>query len=130
MITIVATIKPAYLREIRSGNKKWEIRKTLPHQGMPFKVLCCESGYDGRINSEFVVDMFHYMNVEDIPDEILKECCVSRKFVEDYANGKPVYLWHISNIVDYCNTKGKSLMNVRDFGLKKAPQSWCYVSRC
>lgn len=129
MITIIATIKPVHLGNIRRGAKKWEIRKTLPHRGMPFKVLCCESGYNGRINSEFVVDMFYYIDADDIPDEILKECCVRREEVLNYANGKPLYLWHITDMVDYCSTKGKSLMNVRDFGLSRAPQSWCYVSR-
>lgn len=39
-----------------------------------------------------------------------------------YCNGKTLYAWQISNLVIYDKPKELSC-----FGLKRPPQSWCYV---
>ena len=39
-----------------------------------------------------------------------------------YANGRPCYAWEIENVVIYDEPKP-----LADFGIDKAPQSWCYV---
>ena len=131
MITVLATIKSHHLGNIRRGTKKWEIRKSFPHEGMPFKVLCCESRSKGDIKAEFIVDMFlYYENIEDIPDYIVDECgVVTRKELESYSGGKPIYLWHISSMVDYCNTKGYSVKNIKDIGIERTPMSWQYITK-
>lgn len=43
-------------------------------------------------------------------------------FLESYGKGKTLYAWNIDNLKIYDKPKELS-----DFGLKKAPQSWCYV---
>ena len=56
-----------------------------------------------------------------------KNCPAFLKMAEEYAAGKPVWFWDVNNLIDYCSTKGYRVRNVSEFGLKRAPQSWCYV---
>ena len=142
MKTIIATIKSEHLRNIRTGKKKFEIRKTVPSPlkiSEPVKCLCCESGSGGVIKAEFIIDA---VNIETIDGLIRKNngnidtwayiygTCVQWKFLCDYMNNRqlqPIYFWHISNMIDYCSTKGYRMRNISEFGLKRPPQSWQFV---
>lgn len=128
METVVATIKPGYAGLIRSRKKHWEMRKTFPQCGVPFKVLVCESGSGGRITCEFIVDQYRKTPVAPLPNDwVYSEVCVRKSEAYEYAAGKDIYLWHISDVVDYCSTKGRRVLHVSDFGLPRAPQSWVYA---
>lgn len=125
MKTIIATIKPNYLHDIRTGKKIYEIRKTCPKE-LPFKVLCCESGSHGQIKAEFEV----HNPIKSAPCErtdLIQMSCVRMEEANDYSNGKELYFWDINNLVDYCSTKGYRVKNINEFGLKRAPQSWQYI---
>lgn len=126
MKTIVATIKPIHLGNIRRGAKIYEIRKTCPKE-FPFKVLCCESGSGGQIKAEFVVESAECGYPWDFFDEV-EAACVSMKEAIEYANDKEIYFWNIKDMIDYCNTKGRKVLNISEFGLKRAPQSWQYIT--
>lgn len=125
MKTIIATIKAVHLGNIRRGAKLYEIRKTCPKE-VPFKVLCCESKSGGKIKAEFVVDYTEQEHTADVPDLVAKSC-VSQMEALEYSQDRRVYFWHISDMVDYCNTKGHRVCNISEFGLKRPPQSWQYV---
>lgn len=125
MKTIIATIKPVHLGNIRRGAKLYEIRKTCPKE-FPFKVLCCESQSGGKIKAEFVVDYAELEHTADVPDLVAKSC-VSQMEALEYSQDCRVYFWHISDMMDYCNTKGRRVLNISEFGLKCPPQSWQYV---
>ena len=75
-------------------------------------------------------------------DYILKDACLSLGEIKDYAKGKDVYLWHISDLeifdepmeldgFEYPNPSGTRYVSNRSLnGLpskKHPPQSWCYV---
>lgn len=125
MLTIIATIKPQHLGNIRAGRKLYEMRKTCP-KDVPFKVLCCQSGSGGQIMAEFEVRE----PVKALPriwPVLVKETCVSLSEAEAYAGDDLVWFWDINNMIDYCSTKGYRVRNVAEFGLKRPPQSWCYV---
>lgn len=125
MTTIIATIKPWHLRNIRLGKKTYEIRKTCPKEA-PFKVLCCESGSGGQIKAEFICTVSRMNYIPN--DAMLEAACISRSELEEYENGKRgLQWWDISNMIDYCSTKGYHIRNISEFGLKRAPQSWQYV---
>lgn len=55
-----------------------------------------------------------------IPDQ--KQTCLTYCEILKYGDGKTLYGWHISNLKIYDEPKELS-----DFGLKRPPQSWCYV---
>lgn len=125
MKTIIATIKPYYLVNIRRGVKLYEIRKTCPTD-TPFRVLCCESGSGGKIKAEFEV-MSPIKTNPEYYLEMVDSACISMNDAIRYANGKQIWFWDINNLIDYCSTKGQRVRNISEFGLKRAPQSWQYV---
>lgn len=125
MKTIIATIKPRHLINVRSGRKLYEMRKTCPKE-VPFRVLCCQSGSGGQIVAEFEVREPIKANPLIWP-ELVNKSCVSMQDAGYYAAGKQIWFWDINNMVDYCSMKGHRIRNVSEFGLKRAPQSWCYV---
>ena len=138
MTTIIATIKPQHLGNIRSGKKVYEIRKTAPKAELPIRVLCCESGSGGQIKCEFTIDHI----VEDSLDALYKRSpsilpfhnligtCLTVGELQNYVNRsltQPYYMWHITNMIDYCSAKGCRVRNISEFGLTRPPQSWQYM---
>lgn len=127
--TIIATIKPMFAGMIRTNKKKYELRKRSPNLGLPFRVLMCESGSNGRITGSFIVSeitevrdprMFghnwFYNNVGITDDQANR-----------YLSGHVGHLWKISHMVNFCNTPGCSVQNISDYGLTRAPQSWQHI---
>ena len=125
MITIIATIKPEHLDNIRSGRKHYEVRKTLPKVELPFRVLCCESGSGGQIKAEFTVDTV--ISGIGFRNARCGGTCLDWGHLRDYIGDGPFYEWHISQMIDYCSIKGHRVRNISEFGLTRAPQSWQYV---
>ena len=87
--------------------------------------------WNGKVIGEFVCDetIFVYMDYFDYPnydisDDVLRETCLSRSMLFDYAKGKPVYGWHISDLIIYDKP-----IDLSDFGIKRPPQSWCHVEK-
>lgn len=118
MVGIILSLKPWWWRMISRGEKTVEIRKTIPHAGMPFKVFVYETKHQGRgaIVGEFTVKRFwsEYRNKDGgISGLTLAE-------ILDYGNGK-AYGWEISDVMAYANP-----INLQEFGLVRPPQSWCY----
>lgn len=133
MKTIIMTIKTPHLCNIRRGTKKYEVRKTSPSIKPPFRVLLCESCSGGKIKAEFVCDYVRCAPITgkgllSMPAGIMPdECCLRWQELVDYSNGKPLYLWHVSEVIDYCSTKGQKVRNISEFGLNRTPQSWQYL---
>lgn len=125
MQTIIATIKPINLGNIRRGIKLYEVRKTCPKE-VPFKVLCCESGSGGQIMAEFDVLQPMAIYPEEWPN-MVSDACITMSDAVDYSKEKPLWFWDVSNMIDYCNAKSYRVRNISEFGLKRAPQSWRYV---
>lgn len=126
MQTIIATIKPIHLGNIRRGIKMFEIRKTVPLE-RPFRVLCCESRSGGKIKAEFTCDFAKQEHTADVPVWV-DDACISQMEALEYSKGCRVWFWHITDMIDYCSTKGYRIRNISEFGLKRAPQSWQYVT--
>lgn len=133
MKTIIATIKAVHLANIRRGIKTFEVRKSSPFAEPPFRVLLCESATGGMIKAEFVCDYVRCLRLDNKGMPIMhmpvtpERCCLSMYELQQYARGKELYCWHISQMVDYCNTKGQRVRNISEYGLKRPPQSWQYV---
>ena len=159
MNEIMLSVRPKWCEIIASGQKTIEIRKTKPKCNVPFKVcIYCTEDFrtstkdrnhklwigepingvsggrylgNGKVIGEFIcdktifvyMDYFDYTNY-DISDDDLRETCLSRSMLFEYGKGKPVYGWHISDLIIYDKPKDLS-----DFGMKRPPQSWCYVEK-
>lgn len=135
MKTIVATIKPQHIFNIRRKAKMFEIRKTAPKP--PFKVLVCKSASGGQVVLEFTVHEVVETSMNDILAHnklyLLDRSCVTWDdlcdYMHDHRGTRKIYFWRISDLCDYYNTKGKRILNVKELGLNHAPQSWCYIEK-
>ena len=139
MTEILLSLKPQWWAKIASGEKTVEIRKTIPHNGSPFKVIVYETKEGrGKVIGEFVCDQIYQYSTGNIGDqtisseEIQKRSCLTYDELFKYENSAEskenciylmgLYGWHISALQIYDKP-----INISDFGLKRAPQSWQYL---
>lgn len=64
----------------------------------------------------------HLALFPDSPFAPMDKTCVTKSEFLEYANGKQVYGWEIEKPKRY-----KTPIDLSAFGIKRAPQSWCYV---
>ena len=166
MKSVLISIQPKWCELIASGKKTIEVRKTLPKVKEPFKVyIYCTNWKDniywknhykdklGKVIGEFVCEVVtvalsgHYWILPK------SKTLIDELDLLDYADGKTVYGWHISDLVIYdkprelsefkhkCNgvcVDTKKMFKCERFieeGFKcnglnpitRPPQSWCYV---
>lgn len=164
MKSVLISIRPRWCELIASGKKTIEVRKTAPKE-VPFKAYIYETydkKYDDigicwgngkcfehgckKVIGEFVCDYLY--------ENISYDCeasCVSVSKLKEYANGKSLYGWHISDLKIYdkprdlkkfcvwkkcnsCKISGYESTACR-YGedckvpvvITRPPQSWCYV---
>lgn len=68
-----------------------------------------------------VIDAGFYSR-QDNDNKKLGALCNFHNFVEEYGKGKDLYAWHIDDLEIYDKPK-----ELNEFGLKRPPQSWCYI---
>lgn len=132
---VLISIKPEWCELIALGAKTIEIRKTKPKLEMPFKcyIYCTEpkrSGDiflvggehpvqgNGKVIGEFVCDRIHRIAIIDDECVDVVDCntaCLSSREILDYANGNPLYGWHISDLVIYDEPRELSDFFVKGF---------------
>ena len=149
MKAVLISIQPKWCELIASGKKTVEVRKTKPKLETPFKCyIYCTKGKPIFEQSAFCDDISNGKVVgEFICNSIISHCemanadiaeyqgCIKRERLFEYANGKELYGWHITDLVIYDKPKELSeFMGLRKtkFGyepikITKPPQSWCYV---
>lgn len=147
------SIHPKWVDKILNGKKTIEVRKTRPKIETPFKcyIYMTAGGYEWQkepfstavippqyeygtkemyngaqtVVAEFTCDRICTIayTMDGLADVV--DCETSglspADFIE-YGKGKPLYGWHISGLKVYDKPK-----KLEDFGLKRPPQSWCYV---
>lgn len=158
MKAVMISIRPEWCEKIASGEKTVEVRKTRPKIEPPFKcyIYCTKVKFNphehlrnnlhyddstikvcegqGKVIGEFMCDVvitaehgrYVVLNAYDTQIESLDLC--------DYADGKTVYGWNISELVIYDQPKELSEftgLRKTKFGyapiVARPPQSWCYV---
>lgn len=127
MQTIIMTIKPVHLRHIRTGIKKGELRKSFPKIGLPFRVLLCESGSGGQIKAEFTCRDIRA--IDTASPYFSSVLCLREQEISDYLGGKTGYVWGVSDVVDYCCTKGYRIRNISEFGIPRSPRAWQHATK-
>ena len=140
---VLISIHPKWCEKIANREKIIEVRKTRPMKirtPFPCLIYCTidnENMYydfkrkcalNGKVIGEFVCDKIIKVNCDSVDlfdDEtkqyIGKECCLNVAEYHKYTLFKS-FGWHISNLKIYDEPKELS-----EFGLKRPPQSWCYV---
>lgn len=96
-------------------------------------IKCCHlfgDGYfgNGKVVAEFTLNetdkLAPYWDEYDywLDDDALEETCLTRKQLWEYGKGKRLYGLHIEDLHIYDQPK-----ELAEFGLKRPPQSWCYI---
>ncbi len=168
---VMLSIRPKWCEKIASGEKTIEVRKTRPKLDTPFKcyIYCTQSGValgawgkHGKVIGEFTCDRideydddtifsFRHEDYARWNDFGLDRACMHPEDFQNYADGKWLYGWHISDLKIYdkpkeltefhtwkkcksCSKSGyESTACIYDENcmvpvvITKAPQSWCYV---
>lgn len=158
---VLISIHPEWCSQIENGLKTIEIRKTRPKISTPFKcyIYCAsrvkpfEGGYIGlrKVIGEFICDDIIVDLKGENADVFEKQGRIALAEQKKYGCNKPLYGWHISDLVIY--DKPKELSEFRKHGfrtgykivndnrrgvvsvpftcenapLQRPPQSWCYV---
>lgn len=159
---VLISIRPRWCQKIVNGEKTIEVRKNRPKLATPFKCYIYETRglvekdgtitfrLGGTVIGEFVCDT--YVTDKTFGHDALfnAAACMDEDDAADYANGSPLYGWHISDLVIYdepkelgeyrrvciddlyCDSCAMYWNNGGNCGneslrLKRPPQSWCYV---
>lgn len=157
MKAVMISIQPKWCSLISSGRKTIEVRKTKPKLKPPFKCYIYEtkglykssSGYlfngRGKVIGEFIckkteICLAGYNTNTGVKTyhELLDGSCLSANELMEYGKWKPLYGWHISDLVIYDKPKELSEFTkpygtiIKAFDsryIQRPPQSWCYVEK-
>ena len=167
---VMLSIRPKWVEKIANSEKTIEVRKTRPKLETPFKcyIYCTQSGValgalgkHGKVIGEFTCDRideydddtifsFRHEDYARWNDSDLDRACMHPEDFQNYANGKWLYGWHISDLQIYdtprdldsfrrecvnnlrCESCAMYWNNNGTCGndalhLHRPPQSWCYV---
>ena len=132
-MAIVMSIKPEWCDKIFSGEKEFELRKTVPAH-MPAKVYVYKSG-SGTVIGEFMLKYYvklmtprEYMKIHkdivitDLSPFLQGTCLTEKQFLDYLGNAKYYYAIRIEDPVLY-----KTPIPLNKLGLSRPPQSWCYA---
>lgn len=157
---VLISINPKWCELIASGKKTIEVRKTKPKLLPPFKcyIYCTQTdelmkypGWPGRVIGEFTCDWCDPFQPRrtDFAELSIGSLVPPRELYE-YATGKALYGWHITDLKLYAEPKEISEFkrwnrteqtapcahvyalyspceSCTECNLKRAPQSWTYV---
>lgn len=136
---VIISIKPQWCDAIASGEKTVEVRKNRPVQATPFRCYIYETqgrtetpwvdedGHTifrgrGEIVGEFVCDRIQYFRPGTY-NQMQEHSMIPWASLVAYDTlGNGLYGWHISDLEIYERPR-----SLADFGLARAPQSWCYA---
>ena len=119
---VLMSIKTKYTNKILDKIKLYELRKK-PLRDEVDTVIIYSSGKVKKIVGEFKIDKI----IKDSPDNIwnLGEEVLGinkKSFYEYFKHSEFAYAIKIKDVIKY-----DILKDLKDFGIKKAPQSFCYI---
>ena len=149
--SVLISIRPEWCAKIASGEKTVEVRRTRPTLEPPFLVciyctsvkalpltlyakLHAQTGgaideWSGKVFASFVCDRIDAIvpttepyGIYDVSDDYVLQTCLENGALWDYGHGETLYGWHISKKQVYDEP-----CELAEAGMKRPPQSWCYV---
>lgn len=119
---VLMSIKTEYTNKILAKIKLYELRKKPLNEKVD-TIIIYSSGKDKKVVGEFKIDKI----IKDSPDNIwnLGEDVLGidkKSFYEYFKNSEYAYAIKIKDVIKYDIPK-----DLKDFGIKKAPQSFCYI---
>lgn len=122
MTEILISLMPKWCKKILRGEKIIELRKSKPQCECPVRLFLYETK-KGR--GAVVGECLCYCIAEiDHPEIVTDGSCLTTQQIKDYAKGKKAYAWYVGKVITY-----ERPVPISDFGITRAPQSWCYIRR-
>lgn len=126
MKNIIISIKPKFCKEIYSGAKVLELRKSIGVEFVPgARLYIYESAPTKSLTGEAVIESVSKLSVEDIKRTYLSAACIDEQEFDRYYCGKACgYVIFLRDVRQYSNKLFfKEMMRV---GFH-APQSFAYA---
>jgi predicted transcriptional regulator len=120
---ILLPIRPIHVSKIRSGEKRYEYRRTLPRQ-LPSSILIYETTPVKKVVAIASVAGI----IQDTPETVWKitHTCsgISRDYFNTYFdNCSRAYAYELDDVLWLERQK-----DLLEFGIARAPQSFCYIN--
>lgn len=128
MKPIMLSIKHIHCEKILERIKKSELRLHAPFQPTPYRMFLYDSlssGGSGKVVGECCVyDAVSWRMCVGIPSHLAETACVTNDEIWRYCHEgqKDIHELRLIRVKRYDKPKELS-----EFGLKRPPQSWCYV---
>jgi len=120
---VLLSIKPEYAEKILSGYKKYEFRKKLFKNPMVKKVIIYASSPIQKVVGEFDIEYILSLEPETLWEKTERYSGVDKEFYDSYFNGK-----EIGHAIKVKKTKRyRKQLDLRDFDIEYAPQSFVYI---
>ncbi|MEC0329186.1 ASCH domain-containing protein [Paenibacillus macerans] len=122
---ILLSIKPEFVKEILSGNKKFEYRKSIFKRDDVSTVVVYATKPYGKIVGEFEIEGI----LEDTPYQIWQKTKnysgIKKSYFNQYFKGKKK--GYAIKIKDFKSYEVPLELSDMDISIKAAPQSFCYI---
>lgn len=119
---VLMSIKPKFVERIFTGTKTFELRKKLFKRTID-TIVIYSSFPEKKVVGEIIIDRI----ISSAPKFLWKfyknNLGISEKeYFEYYKNSKVAYAIKIKKVIKY-----KKELELKDFGIEKAPQSYQYI---
>lgn len=126
MKKILLSIKPCYVAEILAGRKTVEYRKRIPQDNAVSQVLVYSSFPVKRVVAEFTLGGFLSGTPEWLWEQTSNIGGISKDVFDQYFEDKDItYAYQIENLQVFEQPR-----SLREYGLERGPQDYCYVEDC
>ena len=123
MKKILLSIKPCYVAEILAGRKTVEYRKRIPQDNTVNQVLVYSSFPVKRVVAEFTLGGFLSGTPEWLWEQTSNVGGISKDVFDQYFEDKDItYAYQIENLQVFEQPR-----SLREYGLERGPQDYCYV---
>lgn len=119
----IMSIKPIFVNQIISGNKKFEFRRTIFKQPIE-SIIVYSSSPVQMLVGEIIFDTILELPLSELWEKTKKDSGIQESFFYDYFKGlEQGYAICIKEFIPY-----NTAINLFDTYGKKAPQSFLYIN--
>ena len=120
---VLMSIKPKFVEEIFSETKTFELRKKIFKSSIN-AIVIYSSSPKKKVVGEIIIDKIISSTPKLLWKSYKNNLGISEKeYFEYYKNSKVAYAIKIKKVIKY-----KKELELKDFGIEKAPQSYQYIN--
>ena len=120
---VLMSIKPKFVEKIFAGSKTFELRKKLFKRTVD-TIVIYSSSPKKKVVGEIIIDKIISSTPRLLWKSYKNNLGISEKeYFKYYKNSKVAYAIKIKKVIKY-----KKELELKDFGMEKAPQSYQYIN--